>query len=127
MTPSQEPEKRRAPRVHPYVVPCHMQLPNGRLLAGYVTDLSVLGAQVHCDGPPPAVGIRVAIEVRPRRGPAWPHLQAEVKWTRPPAREGDTPVCGLTFVDLDASARARIEETIEDFRRRAAQLEQGQR
>lgn len=126
MSASQEPEKRRTPRVQPYVVPCRMELPNGRLLTGYVTDLSPVGAQVSCDGPPPATGIQVALEVRLRRGPAWPRLQAEIKWTRPPAADGASPTCGLTFVHVDDAQRALLEEALEDFRRRAAQLGQAQ-
>jgi hypothetical protein len=127
MSVSQQPEKRRTPRVQPYVVPCRMELPNGRRLSGYVTDLSPLGAQVSCDGPPPAAGIRVALEVRLRRGTAWPVLKAEVKWTRPPARAGADPTCGLTFVEVAAADRALLEGALEDFRRRVAQLGQGQR
>lgn len=126
MNRSEEPEKRRTPRVRPYVVPCRMTLPNGRLLSGYVTDLSPLGAQVSCDGPPPAVGIRVMLEVQPRRGPSWPNLSAEIKWTRPPARANDAPVCGLTFVEVEAAGQTLIEAALEEFRRRAALLERGQ-
>ena len=127
MSASQEPEKRRTPRVQPYVVPCRMELPNGRLLSGYVTDLSPIGAQVSCDGPPPAVGIQVAFEVRLRRGPAWPRLQAEVKWTQPPSRENASPTCGLTFVQVDPADQALLEGALQDFQRHAAQLGQGQR
>lgn len=127
MNASREPEKRRTPRVQPYVVPCRMELPNGRLLAGYVTDLSPIGAQVSCDGPPPAVGIQVALEVRLRQGPAWPRLKAEVKWTHPPGRESANPTCGLTFVQVEAPDQALLEGALEDFQRRAAQLGQGRR
>lgn len=127
MSPRHEPEKRRTPRVQPYVVPCRMELPNGRRLSGYVTDLSPLGAQVSCDGPPPAAGIEVSFEVRLRRGPAWPRLKAEVKWTRPPAETGATPTCGLTFVRLAPAEQALLEGALEDFRRRADQLGQAPR
>lgn len=127
MSASQQPEKRRAPRVQPYVVPCRMELPNGRRLSGYVTDLSPIGARVSCDGPPPAVGIQVALEVRLRRGPAWPLLKAEVKWTHPPGRASADPTCGLTFVEVAAADQALLEGALEDFRRRAAQLGQGHR
>ncbi len=116
-------EKRRVPRVQPYVVPCRVELPNGRVLAGYVTDISPRGAQVSCQGPPPASGIRVTLEVRLRRGPVWPRLPAEVKWTRPPVAPDNNPTCGLTFLDLDAPDQKLLENALEDFFRRAALLE----
>jgi hypothetical protein len=116
-------EKRRTPRVQPYVVPCRLELPNGRVLAGYVTDISPRGTQVSCQGPPPAAGIQVTLELRLRRAQAWPRLQAEVKWTRPPAAPEGMPTCGLTFLDLQAPERELLEDAISDFVRRAAQLD----
>ncbi len=115
-------EKRRTPRVQPYVVPCRVELPNGRVLAGYVTDLSSRGAQISCEGPPPAVSLRVTLEIRLRRGDAWPRLAAEVKWTRPPARPDAPPTCGVTFTDLSAPGQALVEAALADFRRRASEL-----
>jgi hypothetical protein len=123
MSREEDAEKRRTPRVQPYVVPCRLELPNGRILAGYVLDISPRGAQVSCEGAPPATGIHVTLEIRLRRGPAWPRLPAEVKWTRPPASPEGNPTCGLTFVDLGAPDQKLLEDALEDFFRRAAQLE----
>jgi hypothetical protein len=115
-------EKRRTPRIQPYVVPCRLTLADGRQVGGHVTDLSSQGAQVAADGDPPEAGSQLLIEIRLRRSALWPRAHAEVKWLRPADQAGAPFTCGLTFVDLAPEAQALIEAALDEFRKRAALL-----
>jgi c-di-GMP-binding flagellar brake protein YcgR len=112
-------EKRRTPRIQPYVAPCRVATAERRL-RGYLADLSPAGARVSCDGPAPAPGTRVELEVRLGAQLRQFRLPAEVKWIRADA-EG-RHVFGLTFGDVGADARAALESVVEEFRRRAELL-----
>ena len=114
-------EKRKAPRIQPYVAPCRL-VHAGRRLAGYVVELSLLGARVSCDVAPPDVAEQVVLEVRFSRQAVFSPLSAEVKWTRPPDAEGSTHLVGLIFRDVSAEQQRTLDRVLDEFRRRAALL-----
>jgi hypothetical protein len=90
-----------------------------RRLPGYLTDLSVAGAQVTVEGEAPAAGAPVVVEVR--LGPADAtarRLPATVQWTR---GENPPPSFGVTFQITEEERRA-IEAVLADVRRRAAEI-----
>ncbi len=112
------PDKRKTPRIQPYVASCRL-VEGSRRLPGYLTDLSVAGASVHCEREPPAPGTAIVIEVRFGRRVAYSRLSAEVKW----ARAGtDGFACGVTFSGATEAERRELEGVVEEFRRRAAEL-----
>jgi hypothetical protein len=112
-------EKRRTPRIQPYVVPCRVVRGRRRFVA-YVTDLSPRGGRVACDVDPPAPGTRVVLEVRIARRVSHSRLPAVVKWTRAGPKGSHT--FGLTFQKVSAEAKRALEAVLEDFRRLAAQI-----
>lgn len=113
-------EKRRTPRIQPFVAPCRLVLHGARVPA-YLTDLSTLGARVTCEGvEPPMPGTSVTIEVRFGREVRHSRLTAEVKWVR--TGPGATCVFGLTFTGVSPEQQRRLESIVEEFRRRAEQL-----
>lgn len=114
-------EKRRAPRIQPYVAPCRL-LHAGRRLPGYVVELGPQGARVSCEVEPPAPGESVVLEVRFSRRAVHSPLPAEVKWTRPSQAAGGARLVGLTFRDVSAQEQRVLDEVLEEFRRRAALL-----
>jgi hypothetical protein len=115
-------DKRRTPRIQPFVAPCRvLEEPGPRPLSGYLTDLSPRGAQVSTQGLPPAPEASVVLEVRLGADPAPTRLSARVKWVRA-AEHGDWHAFGLTFEAVDAAGQRVLEAVVEDFRRRAAQL-----
>jgi hypothetical protein len=116
-------DKRRTPRIQPFVVPCRvLEEPGPRALAGYLTDLSPRGAQVSTQGLPPTPEAAVVLEVRLGSEPtAATRLPARVKWVRA-AEHGDWHAFGLTFEAISAAEQTLLESVVEDFRRRAAQL-----
>jgi hypothetical protein len=114
-------EKRRAPRIQPYVAPCRI-VHAGRRLAGYVVELGPLGARVSCDAEPPGPGEAVVLEVRFSRQAVYSPLPAEVKWTRPPEAAGVGHLAGLTFLGVSAEQQRTLERVLDEFRRRAALL-----
>ena len=119
MAPSPE-EKRRTPRIQPFVAPCHV-VDGERRTAGYVTELSLEGARVACDGDAPAVEMPVVLEVRLPRQAARSRLTGRVKWTQPAeGREGHT--FGVTFEGMSADERASVATVLDEFRRLAAEL-----
>lgn len=117
---SQRSEKRKTPRIQPFVVPCKV-LDAERKLAGYLTDLSTRGARVTCEQEPPAVGHVIALDVRfPRRGRA--RLGCRVQWSRPllhPAKGFDF---GVTFEGLGAREQEVLDAVVRDFHEQAEQL-----
>ena len=117
-------DKRQTPRIQPFVAPCRvLEEPGPRPLGGYLTDLSLRGAQVSTQGLPPAPEAAVVLEVRLGTEPAATRLPARVKWVRA-AERGDWHAFGLTFEAIDAAGQRALEAVVEDFRRRAAQLSQ---
>lgn len=114
-------EKRRAPRIQPYVAPCRV-VHAGRRLPGYVVELGPLGARVSCDEEPPAPGEPVVLEVRFSRGAVHSPLPAEIKWTRPPGAAGGAHLVGLTFRDVSPDHQRVLDGVLDEFRRRAALL-----
>lgn len=110
-------DKRKTARIQPFVARC-LVVDGERRLAGYLTDISPRGAQVTSDEPPPEPGAAVVLEVRlaPVRRC---RLPASVRWSD----EAPTGhVCGLTFGELTAQDRSLLEDVIDRFRRRAAEL-----
>ena len=112
-------EKRRTPRIQPYVAPCRVVRGRRRFVA-YLTDLSPRGGRVACDVDPPPAGTRVVLEVRLGRRVSHSRLPAVVKWARSGIR--GTHTFGLTFRGISAEARRGLEVVVDDFRRLAAQI-----
>lgn len=111
-------EKRTLSRIQPFIVRCRI-VHGARRLVGYVTDISLGGAQVSCDEEPPPVEAEVSVEIRFDRGAEPTRLAASVRWTKP----GDPGhVCGLTFVALPEAERSVVEAAIARILRRADQL-----
>ena len=75
-------EKRRTPRIQPFVAPATSS-PGARRMAAYLTDLSLDGARVACDAEPPALEEWVTIEVRLPRQAERSSLPGRVKWVQP--------------------------------------------
>jgi hypothetical protein len=109
-------EKRRTPRIQPYVAPCRVVRGRRR----FVAYLSPRGGRVACDVEPPPAGTRVVLEVRIGRRVSHSRLPAVVKWAR--RGNGDTHTFGLTFQRISAEARRGLEVVVDDFRRLAAQI-----
>jgi hypothetical protein len=115
-------EKRRAPRIQPFVTPCRVW--HGvRHFPGYLADLSILGARVDCDAEPPLVGDAVVLDVRFGREVRHSRLPGEVKWVRIGRGEQDSNAFGLTFTSVTAEERQVLESVVAEFRRRAEELE----
>jgi hypothetical protein len=111
-------EKRRTQRIQPFIARCHIT-EGQRRVVGYVTDISLAGAQVACDDAPPEVETPVVLEVRFAPRTAHCRLPARVRWAR---QDEAGHVCGLTFGDVSPSDRATLEGVIERIRLRADQL-----
>jgi len=116
-----DPDKRRTPRIQPFVVLCNL-VAKDRRLSGYLTDLSPLGCRVACDSELPEVGTRLGLETRLGRSRVPCHLEGTVTWTEPTPRGKTAGVCGLTFEKLGARERRILESVVEEFRRLADQL-----
>jgi len=115
------PEKRRHPRIQPFVAPCRV-LEGTRRMVGYLTDLSTQGAQVATQGTPPAVNAQVVLEVRLGRGVFHSRLPATVLWVRDTAAEPGTKSFGIVFGALKGEEKAALEAVVEEFRRKASEL-----
>lgn len=111
-------EKRKAPRIQPYVAPCRL-VHGSRRVPGYLTDLSRLGARVTCDEVPPVIDEPVVLEVRFSRGAVYSPLPAVIKW-RAAGVPDESFVVGLTFSGVSAEQQRVLEGVIDEFRRRAA-------
>jgi hypothetical protein len=114
-------EKRRTPRIQPYVTPCKV-VEGDQRIAGYLTDLSTVGARISCDAALPVGSQSVVIEVRFARRGGSSSLPARIKWMRAGTRPGEAAVFGVTFESLDAEAQALLASVVEEFQRRAALL-----
>jgi PilZ domain len=117
-------DKRRTPRIQPFVAPCRvLEEPGPRPLSGYLTDLSAAGAQISTQGLPPVPESAVVLEVRLGNEPTPRRLPARVRWVRA-AEHGDWHAFGLTFEAMSMAERKLVESVVEDFRRRAETLGQ---
>jgi hypothetical protein len=114
-------EKREAPRVAPYLASCRV-IDGERKTPGYMSDLSIKGARVACEGPAPAEGAAVVIEVRLTGRRAHSRLGARVRWSRGPQGDEKLSSFGFVFSDLSEEEAAEVHEAIEEFKRRAAAL-----
>ena len=113
-------EKRRTPRIQPFVAPCHVAS-GARRTAAYLADLSVDGARVTCDAEPPALEEWVTVEVRLPRQAERSSLPGRVKWVQPAEnRKGHT--FGITFEGMSAEGRAAVATVLAEFRRLVAEL-----
>jgi len=113
-------EKRRTPRIAPFVAPCHVAT-GGRRMAAYLTDLSLDGARVACDADPPAREEWVTVEVRLPRQAERSHLPGRVKWVQPAEnRKGHT--FGITFEGMGSGGQTVVATVLAEFRRLAAEL-----
>jgi hypothetical protein len=113
-------EKRSSPRVQPFVARCRLRFP-GRILVGYITDLSVRGARVAIEEQAPAAGTRLHIEVRFRNQVRHSRLAAEVKWAHAAGSPGGQRV-GLRFVEMGVAERTLLGRIIEEFHTQAARI-----
>ena len=114
-------DKRATLRIQPFVAPCRV-VEEARRFSGYVTDLSVRGAQVTCSPLPSPEGTLVVLEVRLAASTARLSLPGRIQWVRPSA-SGDGHQFGVTFSGLDAASQAGLTAVLEEFQLRAAQLQ----
>lgn len=112
-------EKRRTPRIHPYVVPCQI-VQRTRRRAAYLTDLGLRGARVALAGDPPAPGSSLVLELRIGRQVPRSRLRAVVKWVR--AGDGGRHLFGLTFKGVSRGEQRALQAVVEEFQRHAAQI-----
>ena len=115
-------EKRKTPRISPFVAPCRI-LDGDRRLAGYLTDLSSGGARVICQTRPPAQGAAVVLEVRFTHNTRYCRFRAEVRWTRPREGPAQGNAFGLTFTGATPEERELLEAVVHEFQRRARELQ----
>jgi hypothetical protein len=113
-------EKRRTPRIQPFVAPCHVAL-GSRRLSAYLTDLSLEGARVACDAAPPDPDEWVTIEVRLPLQAERSSLPGRVKWVQP-AENRKGHAFGITFEGMSAVGQATVAAVLAEFRRLAAEL-----
>ena len=113
-------EKRRTPRIQPFVAPCHVAS-GTRRMAAYLADLSVDGVRVACDAEPPALEEWVTVEVRLPTQAERSSLPGRVKWVQPAEnRKGHT--FGITFEGMSAEDQSAVATVLAEFRRLAAEL-----
>jgi hypothetical protein len=112
-------DKRRTPRMQPFVVPCRIVLGMHRLSA-YITDLSLGGGRVHADGEVPNPGTLVTLEVRIGKRVAHSRIPAVVKWSQAATKGGQD--FGLTFEGLSPGDQKALQTVVDEFHRRAAQI-----
>jgi hypothetical protein len=112
-------EKRRTPRLQPFVVPCRYVVDDRREDA-FITDISERGARIQTDVEPPATGAVVNVEARLGRQAAALRMPGTVRWSRPSARGGF--VFGMRFEGATPDAQRALDGVIEEFKRRAASI-----
>ena len=112
-------EKRKNPRIQPFVAACRYVLEEQRT-PGFLTDLSRAGARIHTDVEGPAKGTTIDVEVRMGRLATHVRLPATVRWSQPSDRGGF--VFGVSFDGIGPEEQKILDGVIEEFRRRAAQL-----
>jgi hypothetical protein len=112
------PEKRKTPRIRPWVAPC-VVVDGARRLPAYFTDLSVRGARLSTEERPPPAHARVVVEARLGRALSPSRLPGQVKWVKPTEKGHDF---GITFVGITSELQRTLESVVEDFRRLADAL-----
>jgi PilZ domain len=115
------PEKRRALRIQPYVVPCRF-VEGTRRRGGYVVELSVDGLRVACEGDPPPVHSQVVIEVRLDRKVRHTRLPGEVRWVQRNGN-GGLHAFGMTFEGISEDEQRTVEAVVQEFQRRVQEIE----
>jgi hypothetical protein len=116
-----EQEKRRVPRIQPYVAPCKV-LDRETRVTGYVMDLSPSGARITVESDPPAHGSNVMIEVKFSRTSPNSVLPGQVRWVKGPEGPTSTFTFGMTFEGLTPEQHSVLNAVVEEFRRRAQEL-----
>jgi hypothetical protein len=111
-------EQRRIPRIQPFVAPCRVVF-EGRVLTGYLTDLSEAGARITSDTEPPPAHAPVTLELRVGRVPARSRLSAKVAWVK---KEDVGATFGLSFADLPAEQQKALETVVAEFKRLADEI-----
>jgi hypothetical protein len=112
-------DNRRSQRIRTFVSPCHV-FDGDRPIPGFLTDLSVDGGRVSCEGDPPLVRAAVILEVRIGRHVHNSRIPAVVAWVREVFDRGYE--FGLTFQGMLEEDREALLALLADFRRRAALL-----
>jgi hypothetical protein len=113
-------EKRRTPRIQPFVAPCRYVL-GERRLPGFLTDISRGGGRVQTEAAVPAVGALVTVEARLGRQALPVRLRATVRWVGAAPRGGS--VFGVSFEGIGPDERAVLDGVVAEFERRAASIE----
>ena len=113
-------DKRRVPRIQPFVAPCRYVL-GERRLPGFLTDLSRAGGRVHTEAAAPVVGALVALEVRLARQAVTVRLPATVRWVGSSPRGGS--VFGVSFDGIGGDEQGVLDGVVAEFERRAASIE----
>jgi hypothetical protein len=111
-------EKRKTPRISPWVAPC-VVVDGARRLPAYFTDLSVRGARVSTEDEPPKAHARVVVEARLGKALAPSRLPGQVKWVKAADKGHEF---GLTFVGVTGELQRTLESVVEEFRRLADAL-----
>jgi hypothetical protein len=114
-------ERRRAPRIQPFVVPCLVAV-GPRRVAGFLVELSTSGARVSTEGDAPPDGGSATLEVRLKRGLGQSRIPATVKWVRRMEESEGRYDFGLVFRDVSPADRKLLASIVREFRTRAAQL-----
>ena len=113
-------EKRRTPRIQPFVAPCRYVVGDERV-PGFLTDLSRAGGRVQTEASPPAVGTRVTLESRLGRQALPVRLAATVRWVGSSPRGGN--VFGVSFDGIGPEEQRILDGVVAEFERRAASIE----
>jgi len=111
-------EKRKTQRIRPWVAPC-VVVDGARRVPAYFTDLSVRGARLSTEHPPPAAHARVVVEARLGRALSPSRLPGQVKWVKPADKGHEF---GITFVGVTSELQRTLQSVVEDFRRLADAL-----
>jgi hypothetical protein len=113
-------EKRRTPRIQPFVAPCRYVLGEHRV-AGFLTDISRAGGRIQTEAAPPDVGAIVTVEARLGRQAVPVRLPATVRWVGSSPRGGS--VFGVSFDGIGPDEQGVLEGVVAEFERRAASIE----
>jgi PilZ domain len=113
-------EKRRIPRIQPFVAPCRYVL-GGQRHPGFLTDISRAGGRVHTEAVAPVVGALVTIEARLGHQALPVRLPATVRWVGSSPRGGS--VFGVSFDGIGNDEQGVLDGVVAEFERRAASIE----
>ena len=107
MTGPVDREKRRTPRIQPFLARCKV-IDGEKSFAAYLTDISTRGARVSSNGSLSPGAQTVVIEVRFGRRTAVSRLPARVQWRKPGRKRGE--------------GEALLEWVVREFQKRASLL-----